>query len=87
MSPKVPFIYLFSYGDNAFNRYDEETIYFDDSVRNAKRKQLESNALDVRLPATSKGFILILVMDYDPFELNFDKAVVDCTVEIKSSLF
>jgi len=71
----------------AFNRYDEETIYFDDAVRNAKRKQLESNALDVRLPATSKGFILILVMAYDPFELNFDKAVVDWTVEIKSSLF
>jgi len=71
----------------AFNRYDEETIYFDDAVRNAKRKQLESNALDVRLPATSKGFILILVMAYDPFELNFGKAVVDWTVEIKSSLY
>jgi hypothetical protein len=37
----------------AFNRYDEETIFFDESVRNAKRKQLESNALDVRQPATS----------------------------------
>jgi len=36
---------------SAFNRYDEEAIFFDEAVRNAKRKQLESKALDVRLLA------------------------------------
>ena len=35
-----------------FDRYDEETIFFDEAVRNAKRKLLESKALDVRLSAT-----------------------------------
>ncbi|WJX23178.1 Cell wall protein rhd3 [Trifolium repens] len=38
------------------SQYDEETSFFDESVRNAKRKQLESNVFDVRLPAISKFF-------------------------------
>ncbi|KAJ1420932.1 RHD3/Sey1 [Sesbania bispinosa] len=37
--------------DAYFSQYDEETIFFDESVRNAKRKQLESNALDFVYPA------------------------------------
>ncbi|KAK6264395.1 hypothetical protein SCA6_019829 [Theobroma cacao] len=34
-----------------FSEYDMETIYFDEGVRNAKRKQLESKALDCVHPA------------------------------------
>lgn len=37
--------------DKYFTEYDMETIYFDDGVRNAKRKQLESKALDLVHPA------------------------------------
>ncbi|KAJ1414422.1 RHD3/Sey1 [Sesbania bispinosa] len=37
--------------DAYFSQYDEETVFFDESVRNAKRKQLESNALDFVYPA------------------------------------
>ncbi|PNX84359.1 protein root hair defective 3, partial [Trifolium pratense] len=32
-------------------RYDAEALYFDESVRNAKRKQFESNALEIVYPA------------------------------------
>jgi len=39
---------------HAFNSYDEETEFFDEAVRNAKGEQLESDALNVRLPATSE---------------------------------
>lgn len=39
---------------HGFNSYDEETEFFDEAVRNAKGKQFESDALNVRLPATSK---------------------------------
>ncbi|WJX27472.1 hypothetical protein P8452_16285 [Trifolium repens] len=35
----------------AFNRYDEEATFFDESVKNAKRKHLESNVLDIVYPA------------------------------------
>ncbi|KAH7569561.1 hypothetical protein JRO89_XS06G0186500 [Xanthoceras sorbifolium] len=35
--------------DKYFSEYDSETIYFEEGVRNAKRRQLESKALDVRL--------------------------------------
>jgi len=42
---------------HAFNRYDEETVFYDEAVRNAKWKQLESDALNVRLPAASNGFL------------------------------
>lgn len=52
---------------SAFNRYDEEAIFFDEAVRNAKRKQLESKALDVRL----------LPAFYD-FILNFYRADMGC---------
>ncbi|KAL4386024.1 hypothetical protein GQ457_09G004330 [Hibiscus cannabinus] len=34
-----------------FSEYDSEAIYFDEGVRNAKRKQLESKALDLVHPA------------------------------------
>ncbi|OMO70466.1 Root hair defective 3 GTP-binding protein, partial [Corchorus capsularis] len=34
-----------------FSEYDAEAIYFDEGVRNAKRKQLESKALDLVHPA------------------------------------
>ncbi|WVY93458.1 hypothetical protein V8G54_032546, partial [Vigna mungo] len=37
--------------DASLSQYDEEAIFFEESVRNAKRKQLESKALDVRLLA------------------------------------
>jgi hypothetical protein len=47
------------------NRYEKETIFFDEAVRNVKRKQLESNVFDVRPPAISKGFISILVFAMD----------------------
>ncbi|MCH82007.1 ROOT HAIR defective 3 GTP-binding family protein [Trifolium medium] len=36
--------------DTYLSLYDEETIFFDESVRNAKRKQLESNTLDIVFP-------------------------------------
>lgn len=62
---------------HVFNRYDEETIFFDEAVRKAKRKQLESNALDVRRYS-------YLVLAYDPLGLNFDKATLDWTVWNKS---
>jgi len=42
---------------HAFHSYDKETEFFDKAVRNAKREQLESEALNVRLPATSNGFL------------------------------
>ena len=32
-----------------FSRYEVESTYFDESVRNAKRQQLKSKVLDVRL--------------------------------------
>ncbi|KAK7331246.1 hypothetical protein VNO77_25466 [Canavalia gladiata] len=37
--------------DAYLSQYDEEAIFFDESVRNAKRTQLESKALDVVYPA------------------------------------
>ncbi|XP_028759325.1 protein ROOT HAIR DEFECTIVE 3 homolog 2-like isoform X1 [Neltuma alba] len=37
--------------DAYLSRYDMEAIYFDEGVRNAKRKQLESKALDHVFPA------------------------------------
>ncbi|RYR63106.1 hypothetical protein Ahy_A04g020901 isoform B [Arachis hypogaea] len=37
--------------DAYLSQYDEEAIFFDESVRNAKRKQLESKALDFVYPA------------------------------------
>jgi len=46
---------------HAFNSYEKETEFYDEAVRNAKREQLESDALNVRLPATSKGFLSFLV--------------------------
>jgi hypothetical protein len=50
---------------HAVNRYDKETIFFDEAVRNVKRKQLESNVFNVRPLAISKGFISILVFAMD----------------------
>jgi hypothetical protein len=44
------------------NKYEKETIFFDEAVRNVKRKQLESNVFDVRPPAISKGFISIFLL-------------------------
>ncbi|KAK7246108.1 hypothetical protein RIF29_40967 [Crotalaria pallida] len=37
--------------DTYLSQYDGEAIFFDESVRNAKRKQLESKALDLVYPA------------------------------------
>ncbi|KAK7303534.1 hypothetical protein RJT34_14441 [Clitoria ternatea] len=37
--------------DAYLSQYDEEAIFFDEAVRNAKRKQLESKALDLVYPA------------------------------------
>ncbi|XP_027339093.1 protein ROOT HAIR DEFECTIVE 3 homolog 2 isoform X2 [Abrus precatorius] len=37
--------------DAYLSQYDEEAIFFDEAVRNAKRKQLESRALDFVYPA------------------------------------
>ncbi|KAE9594819.1 hypothetical protein Lal_00013300 [Lupinus albus] len=37
--------------DTYLSQYDQEAIFFDEAVRNAKRKQLESTALDFVYPA------------------------------------
>ncbi|PNX86352.1 protein root hair defective 3, partial [Trifolium pratense] len=59
----------------AFNRYDEETIFFDESVRNAKRKQLESNALDIVYPAYTTMIGHLRSKALDDFKTKLDQAL------------
>jgi hypothetical protein len=40
------------------NRYDMEVIHFDQDVRNAKRRQMESQALEVRFECVYFSFLI-----------------------------
>ena len=40
------------------NRYDMEVIHFDQNVRNAKRRQMESQVLEVRLECVYFSFLI-----------------------------
>ncbi|QCD77264.1 hypothetical protein DEO72_LG1g886 [Vigna unguiculata] len=61
--------------DASLSQYDEEAIFFEESVRNAKRKQLESKALDLVYPA----YITLL-------EHIHSKALNDFKTELEQSL-
>ncbi|XP_045804709.1 protein ROOT HAIR DEFECTIVE 3 homolog 2 isoform X2 [Trifolium pratense] len=61
--------------DTYFSLYDEETIFFDESVRNAKRKQLESNALDIVYPAYTTMIGHLRSKALDDFKTKLDQAL------------
>lgn len=61
--------------DTYLSLYDEETIYFDDAVRNAKRKQLESNALDTVYPAYSTMIGHLRSKALDDFKTKLDQSL------------
>jgi hypothetical protein len=61
--------------DTYLSLYDEETTFFDESVRNAKRKQLESNALDIVYPAYTTMIGHLRSKALDDFKTKLDQSL------------
>ncbi|KAK7332534.1 hypothetical protein VNO80_29287 [Phaseolus coccineus] len=61
--------------DARLSQYDEEAIFFDESVRNAKRKQLESKALDLVYPAYTTLLEHIHSKALDDFKTKLDQSL------------
>lgn len=61
--------------DACLSQYDEEAIFFDEAVRNAKRKQLESKALDLVSPAYTTLLGHIRSKALDDFKTKLDRSL------------
>ncbi|CAK8531170.1 unnamed protein product [Lathyrus sativus] len=61
--------------DTYLSLYDEETIFFEEAVRKAKRKQLESNALDIVHPAYTTMIGLLRSQALDDFKTKLDQSL------------
>ncbi|KAL9320646.1 hypothetical protein ACSQ67_012485 [Phaseolus vulgaris] len=61
--------------DARLSQYDEEAIFFDESVRNAKRKQLETKALDLVYPAYTTLLEHIHSKALDDFKTKLDQSL------------
>ncbi|KAK5826098.1 hypothetical protein PVK06_021007 [Gossypium arboreum] len=59
--------------------YDIETFYFDHGVRNAKRKQLESKALDML--SKGEGFAASICTSTESCMLEFDQGCADAAIK------
>ncbi|XP_068652161.1 protein ROOT HAIR DEFECTIVE 3-like [Aristolochia californica] len=81
--------------DKCLSEYDMEAIYFDEGVRTAKRKQLESKLLHVVHPAYQSQLSHLRSRTLDNFKEAFDKALNkgegfavaahDCTLSLIST--
>ncbi|KOM53192.1 hypothetical protein LR48_Vigan09g185100 [Vigna angularis] len=61
--------------DASLSQYDEEAIFFEESVRNAKRKQLESKALDLVYPAYTTLLEHIHSKALDDFKTKLEQSL------------
>ncbi|KAG4948957.1 hypothetical protein JHK82_042150 [Glycine max] len=61
--------------DACLSQYDEEAIFFDEAVRNAKRKQLESKALDLVYPAYTTLLGHIRSKALDDFKTKLEQSL------------
>ncbi|TKY72348.1 ROOT HAIR DEFECTIVE 3-like 2 [Spatholobus suberectus] len=61
--------------DVCLSQYDEEAIFFDESVRNAKQKQLESKALDLVYPAYATLLGHIRSKALDDFKTKLEQSL------------
>ncbi|XP_057433190.1 protein ROOT HAIR DEFECTIVE 3 homolog 2 [Lotus japonicus] len=61
--------------DTYLSQYDEEAMFFDEAVRNAKRKQLESNALDFVHPAYTTMLGHLRSKALDDFKTKLDQSL------------
>ncbi|RDY08984.1 Protein ROOT HAIR DEFECTIVE 3-like 2, partial [Mucuna pruriens] len=61
--------------DACFSQYDEEAIFFDEAVRNAKREQLESKALDLVYPAYTTLLGHIRAKSLDDFKTKLEQSL------------
>ncbi|KAL5157890.1 Protein ROOT HAIR DEFECTIVE 3 2 [Glycine soja] len=61
--------------DACLSQYDEEAIFFDEAVRNAKRKQLESKALDLVYPTYTTLLGHIRSKALDDFKTKLEQSL------------
>ncbi|KAH1041126.1 hypothetical protein AAZX31_09G021300 [Glycine max] len=61
--------------DACLSQYDEEAIFFDEAVRNAKQKQLESKALDLVYPAYTTLLGHIRSKALDDFKTKLEQSL------------
>lgn len=61
--------------DTYLSEYDMEAVYFDEGVRNAKRKQLESKALDFAYPTYSTLLGHLRSKAFESFKIQLEQSL------------